>query len=296
MIRSSRFLPIVVALVSFATAVRAEIAVKSGEKIAFLGDSITAAGWGNPAGYVNLVVAGLAANGVNVTPIPAGVSGHKSNDMLARLERDVLSKKPNWMTLSCGVNDVWHGTKGVPLDDAQAAAQTYEKRSPNEPDKGTYKKNITEIVEKAQAAGVQPVILTATVIKEDLNMPENKALAPFNDFLRQLAKDKKLRLADLNVTFQERIKAANTPGKNAFTVDGVHMNGEGNKLMALGILKAFGLDEAQLKKAQESWPALEVKAAEAAKIAAEKKAAEAAKKTADAKAAEAAKAAEPAAK
>ncbi len=281
MLCSPRFLPAVIALISTATVLHAEIAVKSGEKIAFLGDSITAGGWGNPAGYVNLVIAGLAANGVTATPIPAGISGHKSNQMLERLDRDVLSKKPNWMTLSCGVNDVWHGLKGVPLDDAQAASQAYEKRG-TEPDKGTYKKNITQIVEKAQAAGVQPVILTATVIKEDLGNAENKALAPYNDFLRQLAKEKKLRIADLNTSFQEKIKAANTPGKNAFTGDGVHMNGAGNKLMALGVLQAFGLNEAQLKKAQASWPALEAKAAEASKAAAAKKAADAEKKAAEA--------------
>lgn len=260
---------------------RAEIAVKSGEKIAFLGDSITAGGWGNPAGYVQLVVAGLAANGVEVTPIPAGIGGHKSNQMLDRLEKDVLSKKPNWMTLSCGVNDVWHGIHGVPLDDAQAAKQTYQKRTPTEPDKGTYKKNITAIVERAQAAGVQPVILTATVIKEDLGTPENASLAPYNDFLRQLAREKKLRLADLNASFQTEIQKANAPGRNVFTTDGVHMNTEGNKLMALGVLKALGCDDAQLKKAQAAWPPLEAKAAEAAKAAAEKKAAAAAKKAED---------------
>lgn len=289
MIRSPRFLPLAITLVSMASFACAEIAVKSGEKIAFLGDSITQGGWSNPAGYVNLVIAGLAANGVNATPIPAGISGHKSNQMLERLDRDVLSKKPNWMTLSCGVNDVWHGKQGVPLNDAQAAAQTYEKRNASEPDKVTYEKNIAQIIERAQAAGAQPVILTATVIKEDLNSSENQRLAPYNDFLRQFAKDKKLRIADLYAAFEEKIKAANTPGRNAFTSDGVHMNGEGNKLMALGVLKALGLDEAQLKKAQEAWPALDAKAAEAAKAAAAKKAADAAKKAVEAKAAAPAK-------
>jgi lysophospholipase L1-like esterase len=282
--RSSQFLSLprlaLIGIAATLSTARADIAVKSGEKIAFLGDSITAGGWSNPAGYVNLVIAGLAANGVNATPIPAGISGHKSDQMLERLDRDVLSKKPNWMTLSCGVNDVWHGKRGVPLDEAMAASGTYDK-----PDRGTYKKNITQIIEKAQAAGVQPVILTATVIKEDPNTPENKALAPYNDFLRQLAKEKKLRIADLNATFQEKIKAANTPGKNAFTGDGVHMNGAGNKLMALGVLQALGLSDAQLKKAQESWPALEAKAAEAAKAAAAKKAADAEKKATEAAAA-----------
>ena len=198
--------------------------------------------------------------------------------MLDRREKDVLSKKPQWMTLSCGVNDVWHGKQGVQLDDAPAAAMSYEKRTPTEPDKGTYKKNITQIVEKAQAAGVKVVILTGTVIKENLGSEDNKKLAPYNDFLRQLAKEKNLRLADLNAMFQEKIKAANQPGKNVFTTDGVHMNAEGNKLMAAGVLQALGLDAEQLKKAQAAWAPLEAEAAEAARKAAEAKAKAAAEK------------------
>jgi lysophospholipase L1-like esterase len=180
----------------------AEIVVKNGEKIGFLGDSITQAGWGNPKGYVHLVVDGLAANDVKVEAVPAGISGHKSNDMLARLDRDVLSKKPQWMTLSCGVNDVWHGAKGVGIED--------------------YKKNITAILDKAAAAGVKVVVATATVIHEKPDSAENVKLAPYNEFLRTLAAERKAPLADLNAMFQERIKAENKPGKNTVTSDGVH--------------------------------------------------------------------------
>jgi lysophospholipase L1-like esterase len=250
---------------------QADIAVKSGEKIAFLGDSITQGGWSNPAGYVRLVIAGLEANGVKAEPVPAGISGHKSNQMLARLEKDVLSKKPQWMTLSCGVNDVWHGANGVPLNDAAAAAGTFTSR-PNEPEKGTYEKNITQIINQAAAAGARPVVLTATVIKEDLGSPENAKLAPYNDFLRKLATEKKLPIADLNAQFQDRIKQLNALGKNMLTTDGVHMNTDGNKLMATGVLKAFGLNDAELKKAESAWKPLEDEAAAAA--AARKKAQE----------------------
>src|SRR5215218_2595881 len=164
---------------------RADILVKSGEKVAFLGDSITQGGWSSANGYVKLVEAGLKANGVDIEVIPAGIGGHKSNDMLKRLERDVLSKNPQWMTLSCGVNDVWHGAKGVPLED--------------------YKKNIREIVEKAAAANVKVVVLTATVIHENLDSPENQKLEAYNDFLRDLAKEKGLAVGDLNAMFQARL-------------------------------------------------------------------------------------------
>lgn len=261
----------VVALV-FVQAAAAEIAVQSGEKIAFLGDSITAGGWGNPLGYVRLVMAGLEANGVKAEAVPAGISGHKSDNMLARLDRDVIAKKPQWMTLSCGVNDVWHGKKGVALDEAALAAGDYDT---NGAARGTYKKNIGQIVEKAEAAGIKVVLLTATVIQEKLDNPENAKLAPYNEYLRTLAREKKLRLADLNAMFQERIKTENKPNQKVLTSDGVHMAGEGDKLMATGVLQALGLDATQMKKTQESWMKIEETVKEAAaKKAAAKSAAE----------------------
>jgi len=51
--------------------------VKDGDKIAFLGDSITAQGNGNKtSGYVHLVMEGLRAQGLkDISAVPAGVSG-----------------------------------------------------------------------------------------------------------------------------------------------------------------------------------------------------------------------------
>ena len=263
---SLHLIPVIAATLLAPALATAEIAVKSGEKIAFLGDSITAGGWSNPAGYVQLVIAGLKANGVEVVPVPAGIGGHKSDQMLARLDKDVLSKKPQWMTLSCGVNDVWHGPRGVPLDDAMAKSGTYDEKVGT---RGTYKKNITAIIDQTTAAGVKPVMLTATVIHENLDSKENGLLAPYNNFLRQLAKEKKVPMADLYAMFEERLKAENKPKEKVLTSDGVHMNTEGNKLMAIGVLKAFGLNETELDKAKASWPTLEIAAVEFAKKQAE---------------------------
>lgn len=218
---------------STALAFAQNIPVKSEERIAFMGDSITSGGMG-PMGYCSLVIRGLESNGINAGIIGAGWSGNKSNQMLARLERDVLAKKPQWMTLSCGVNDVWHGANGVPLDD--------------------YKKNITEIVDKAMAAGVKVMILTATMIGEDPSNGNNQKLAAYNDFLRELAKEKNCLLGDLNADMQDALKKMGAnPKANTLTEDGVHMNVLGNMMMAAGVLKGFGLNEEQLKKAQEKW-------------------------------------------
>ncbi|MCC6240549.1 MAG: SGNH/GDSL hydrolase family protein [Phycisphaerales bacterium] len=213
-----------------------EILIKSGDRIAFMGDSITSAGWDSPTGYVRLVVSALQTNGIDVQPIPAGVSGNKSNDMLNRLDVDVIQKKPDWLTLSSGVNDVWHYPGGIALDE--------------------YKRNITQIVDTAQAAGIRVVILTATMIGEDQSNANNQKLVAYNAFLRELAGQRHLPLADLSALMQQQIaqeiSEGWTPG-HLLTMDGVHMNPRGNALMATGVLQAIGLDNEQIAKARQVW-------------------------------------------
>jgi lysophospholipase L1-like esterase len=194
-----------------------------------MGDSITAFGWTHPDGYVKLVVSGLAGVGVQVQPIPAGVGGNTSRDMLARLQKSVLDQKPDWLTLSCGVNDVWHGITGCDLP--------------------TYEKNITSIVDQARQAKIRVMILTATMIQE-VDNPFTAKQVPYNDFLRQLARERNFPLADLDVAMHSELKAV---AASHLTVDGVHMSPAGNQMMARGVLKAFGLNDAQLTQAQEHW-------------------------------------------
>ena len=215
--------------------VQSSLAIQSNESLAFLGDSITQFGANMPGGYVRLVISGLKANGMTVTPYPAGIGGNKSNQMLERLEKDVLSKKPTWMTLSCGVNDVWGGDKGIPLDQ--------------------YQVNMTAIIDQAQAAGVKVMILTATMIGEQPTNPNNVKIATYNDFLRQLAKAKHCLLADLSADMFAALNPE-VKGRNQLTVDGVHMNPVGDQIMATGVLRAFGMNESQLQKARAFWLAM----------------------------------------
>lgn len=230
----SSFLGFTVCILLSATSTTslAEPAIRNGDTIAFLGDSITQNGYSNPAGYVNLVIDGLKKAQINVVAIPAGVSGNKSNQMLARIDQDVLSKKPQWMTLSCGVNDVWHGEHGVPLE--------------------AYKTNIVALVDKADAAGVKVVILTSTMIMEgEPDSANNQKLAAYNTFLRALAKQRGYRIADLSAD----MIAGHQQGK-LYTCDGIHMNILGNKMMASGILRALGVDEPLIQACNESWKSL----------------------------------------
>ncbi len=210
-----------------------DILIRDGQKIVFLGDSITQMG-AAPSGYATQVIRGLAANDIKATMIGAGIGGNRSDHMLARLDSDVIAYKPDWMTLSCGVNDVW---SDLPLEQ--------------------FKQNITKIVEKAQAANIKVAILTATMIGEDPAEKKNQQMLPYNAFLRQLAKEKKCLLADLNADEQAAVIAlgggAQSKRGNVLTVEGIHMNALGNQVMALGLLKSFGMSAEQLEKARQSW-------------------------------------------
>lgn len=244
-------------LVTFTTASadQRQLLVKPGEKVAFMGDSITAAG-ARKNGYLTLVMEALNMEGLKLSHVPAGKSGNRSKDMLARLGDSVISKDPDWMVLSCGVNDVWHFTlrlgkrtfEGIPLED--------------------YEKNIREILEKAEAANIKVMILTSTMIGEDPEKETNKKLIPYNDFLREIAREKGLPLADLSVDMHAALKEIpdeegvarmfgepNYPRniKNKLTTDGCHMNTLGNIMMAKGVLRAFGLSEEKIAAAEKSW-------------------------------------------
>lgn len=207
-----------------------ELKIKSGDTLAFMGDSITAGGWGHAQGYCKLVDVALKHKGLDVKTIGAGVSGHKSNQMNARMQRDVIDKKATWMTLSCGINDVWHGKNGVPLEQ--------------------YKKEVAEIADKAEKAGVKLMILSATIFERDpMDGAKNEKLAPYNEFLKEFAAKRGLIFVDLNSPMWDVVKANMVNGKKkglVVTADGVHMTPRGYKMMARGILKGFGMTDAEV--------------------------------------------------
>lgn len=220
----------------------AALIVQSGETIAFLGDSITYYGNSRPLGYIHLVMKGLESVGVKATAIPAGVGGQKSDQLLERLDRDVLSRNPQWMTLSCGVNDVYHahipGRKGVSIAD--------------------YRRNVTEILDRCDAAGVKVLLMTPTMITEDLENEQNVELENYCAWLRQVAAERKLPLADLNVVMRAEVVRRRTcehDARNKLTWDGIHMTAEGDEMIASCLLAAMGVDREKEATIRRAWDA-----------------------------------------
>ncbi len=208
---------------------------ESGEKIAFLGDSITENGTKNPLGYVRLVMDGLKRCGIDAQAVPAGVSGNMSHQMRARLDRDVIRKKPQWMFLSCGVNDAPNGidNPGLPLEQ--------------------YTQNINAIIDHCGKSGIKVIILTATPVVEEPEHVANKNLVRYNESLRVIAAVRKLPVIDLNKRFNAVIAQKPDKQKRSLTVDGTHMSPYGDILIAYTILQQLGMNPEKLHQAADAW-------------------------------------------
>jgi acyl-CoA thioesterase-1 len=240
-------------LLMFASPVRADEPLppllQGVARIVTLGDSITQAG-ADPGGYVWLMDRYLKAiyPSTPIEIVNAGISGHKSTDMQARFERDVLAAKPQLVTISVGVNDVWHAFR-----DFQTQQDHPDGDLPNGVPLPLYTEKVEAMITAATAAGIKVVLVTPTLIHENPSTAENQRLRSYLTALNELARKHGCALVDLNGVMTEVIVAyrrAAGPHRNVLTTDGVHMNAAGNQLMAWQILRGMGVPEMALAKAQ----------------------------------------------
>lgn len=222
------------ALVLIPAALRAggdagRVPLQKGDRVVFLGDSITAGGV-RPGGYVTLVKEALAKQSpdLGVEVIGAGISGNKVPDLQKRLERDVLSKKPGVVVIYIGINDVWHGEK----DPARGT------------DPARFEEGLKEVVGRCTAAGARVLLCTPTVIGElpgKANALDAK-LDQYAELSRKVAREAKVPLCDLRRAFLDHEEAQNAGKKDrgVLTTDRVHLNDAGNRLVAETILKHLG--------------------------------------------------------
>ena len=203
--------------------------LKAGDRMVFLGDSIT-----EQQIYTRYVMNYFALRypGLNISFRNAGVGGDTSFGGLLRLQRDVLSLKPTVVSICFGMNDGHY----IKFDQA-----LYDK----------YMTGMTGLVAKLKEAGVKVVLLTPGCVDLD-QLPKakgedwtyNDTLAKFSAGVKELATKEHLPFFDLHALMldvQTKAKADNPQ----FTMIplGVHPTNTGQAVMAYGLLKALSCDE-----------------------------------------------------
>src|SRR5262245_46323527 len=201
----------------------ATIPLKKGDKIVFFGDSLTALAIKDRnvpegKGYVPLVREAMKNRDVEVDAVATG--GHRVPNLLDRVDKDVLSKKPTIVVIQIGVNDAGGGV-------------TPEK----------FKEQLEELIEKLQKGGARVVLCSCTCRVEGYN-PDNafdKKLDALADVARTITREKKLPLNDLRKAFIDYWKKHNPDNKpkGFLTYDGNHWTEEGHRFVAEQMLRKF---------------------------------------------------------
>jgi lysophospholipase L1-like esterase len=210
----------------FATA--AEFALRDGDTVVFLGESITAA-----RQYSKVIESFtlLRFPERKIKFINAGRGGETAKGSLARLDKDVFGQGATVVTVAYGVNDIGWGVK------ADAAH------------KQDYLDAIGELVARCQKRGVRVFICSAAITAEDPDKAERSFLQKMCDEGLALAKGKGAGAIDVQRSMravQRRVLAANAKQSDKakpvrlHVEDGVHLNDLGQMAMAFAILKGLG--------------------------------------------------------
>jgi lysophospholipase L1-like esterase len=204
-----------------------KVELKKGDRIIFFGDSLTAlAGQEEPKqhvtkGYVRIVRETLQKThkdkDIEVDWVATG--GHTVPDLLKRVDKDVIAKKPTIVVIQIGCNDA--------------------RRIPKE----TFKSSLEELIDKLQKANIQVIQCTLTSVgeKHDGTNKDDPKLDEFAIIEREVAKAKNVPLNDLRKAFVAHWKANNPDNKGSgiLTYDGNHFNDAGHKFVAEQMLSKF---------------------------------------------------------
>jgi len=205
----------------------ATVELKKGDSIIFLGDSLTElAGKEEPKkhvtkGYVRIVREELekAHKDKDLKVDWVATGGHTVPDLLKRVDKDVIAKKPTLVVIQIGCNDA--------------------RRIPKE----QFKAGLEELIDKLHKADIRVVQCTLTSVgeKHDGSNPDDPKLEDFAEIERGVAKEKKVPLNDLRKAFVEYWKKDNPDNKpnGILTYDGNHWNQKGHDFVAEQMLKKF---------------------------------------------------------
>ena len=214
--------------VALIAAARGEFALKDGDKLAFLGDSITAArGYSKVVEHYTL----MRYPERKVRFVNAGEGGDTAAGCLKRLQSDVFDQGATVVTVAFGINDIGWGTKA---DDEHKQA---------------YLDGIRTIIERCREKKVRPYICSPAIVRTDPDDGENSYLQKMADEGMALARSMGAETIDLQRgmrNIQRGIIAANQNEKDPekhitlHVADGIHLNDLGQLAMGYAMLKGLG--------------------------------------------------------
>ena len=195
-------------------------------RIIVLGDSITKGarpGVSPAATFGAVTQAALRERGIRAAVHNVGIGSERTDLALPRLETDVISQRPQMVTVMYGTNDSW-------VDKGKAESRLGEK---------PFGENLRELVRRLQDAKIRVVLMTEPKIAEKnsrngLDEEPNARLARYMEITRTVAREMNVQLVDHFAAWDSEQKRGRT--LQAWTTDGMHPNVEGHADLAQRIV------------------------------------------------------------
>ena len=208
-----------------------QLVFRPGQRLVFIGDSITDAGRRQPGtqpygnGYVHLARAFLVARypalGLDITN--QGIGGNTVRDLDQRWEQDVVALRPDWLSVKIGINDVWRTVAGrhkeaVPLEEYVA---TYERL----------------LARARDATGARLILMEPYVIEADRADRFRALIDQYLPVVHRLAEQFGAILIRTQAAFDEALLAQPAA---YWAEDRVHPNAPGHAVIARAWLRGVG--------------------------------------------------------
>lgn len=205
-------------------------------RIVGFGDSITEAVIGMPdesRRWLNILKSKLMQEfpSFSFEVVNSGVGGDSARDTMARFEKDVLLKDPDFVILEFGGNneDILHPERIVGIEEFRMHLDDYKRRLPSH---------------------VKTVVVTFPPVLDDLHAygkyPEfeahyrnaggiDRTVDPYREMTRVFAAENGYPLFDL---YRKLLELGRHDGRLVYTLpDGVHLTEAGNEVLACGLFE-----------------------------------------------------------
>lgn len=211
--------------------------LEKGQKLLFIGDSITDTDRARPAGegrlalgsgYVALVDAFLQSvyPELGIRVVNKGISGNTVRDLKARWQEDVLDQSPDWLSVMIGINDVWRQFDLPFIPDRHVLEDEYEQ---------TLRELVS--VTKPNVRGL--VLMSPFYLEPNAGDPMRAKMDRYGRIVADIAREHGAIFVDTQAAFH-RVLQHLYPAALAW--DRVHPSPAGHLVLARAFLNAVGFD------------------------------------------------------
>ncbi len=208
--------------------------IKQGEKLLFVGDSITDCGRDRPlgegtgdslgSGYVSYVDALLQSvyPDRSIRLVNKGISGNTVRDLEARWHADVVEQSPDWLVLMIGINDVWRQFSKPYQTETHIHSEEYEE---------TIYRLINEV------SGAKLVLMTPFYIEPNNQDRMRQRMDEYGKIMQDIASETNALFIDTQKAFEPLLSCLHP---SAIAQDRVHPNARGHMVLAKAFLTKVG--------------------------------------------------------